>query len=64
MTTQKFTEHKPRVPLCVDVSAESVPGSADENHEHWIAFMETTCNGINCPPYSEGAEISCAVCTK
>ena len=64
MTTKLSADHKARVPLCIDWSAEPVPGSGDIIDQHWVVFMETTCDGINCPPYSEGAEITCVVCTK
>ena len=56
--------HKPRIPVCIDVNAESVAGSARHNVRSLLYFLETTCTGIRCPPYSNGGEIACAVCTK
>lgn len=54
-----------RVPACIDVNPESVPGSAGHaNQPGELYFLETTCIGIRCPPYSNGVEITCAVCTK
>lgn len=53
-----------RVPVCVDINAESVAGSGRGNTHSLLYFIETTCTGIRCPPYSNGAEISCVVCTK
>ena len=52
---------------CVDKDAESVPGldaigwtqgSAIFNH------VEISCNGMACPPYEAGKELTCVVCTR
>jgi hypothetical protein len=64
MTEGHYESHKPRVPVCIDVNSESVPGSAGFNNDALLYFIETRCNGIACPPYSDGAEITCVVCTK
>ena len=55
--------HRSRVPICVDVNAESVAGTSSRNVKSMLYFIETTCFGL-CPPYSNGAEITCTVCTK
>ena len=55
--------HNTRTPVCVDVSAESVPGSETNYFASELFFMETRCPGL-CPPYSDGAEVTCVVCTK
>ena len=52
---------------CVDVDAESVPGSAVNSNGALFYFTEMRdCAGINCPPYTSarGDELTCAVCTK
>ena len=65
MTTRSETVlYTPRVPVCVDLNAESVAGGAVDIEGSRLFFIETTCTGIKCPPYSNGAEITCAVCTK
>jgi hypothetical protein len=53
-----------RVPICVDSNSESVPGSGARGGNSFMYFLETSCAGIPCPPYSSGAELSCVVCTK
>ena len=58
------TGHYSRVPICVDVNAESITGNAGQSTTSYLYFVETTCIGISCPPYSDGAEIACVVCTK
>ena len=60
MAGRYHTAHKSRVPLCVDVNAQSVPGSATAYVDSLLYFIETRCRGIACPPYSNGAEITCA----
>ena len=64
MAAHDHTMVKRRVPICVDVNAESIPGSAAQTVTSLLYFVETTCTGIRCPPYSDGAEIACVVCTK
>ena len=64
MADRYHTGHKSRIPLCVDVNAESVPGSVSERFDSLLYFIEARCRGIACPPYFNGAEITCAVCTK
>ena len=64
MADRYRSNQKTRVPVCIDVNAESVAGSAGQNGASLLYFLETRCTGIRCPPYSNGAEIACAVCTK
>ena len=49
---------------CVDVSAESVPRSSRDDDGGLFYFTEGTCTSINCPPYVNGRELTCVVCTK
>ena len=64
MGAMHISSHRSRVPVCVDVDAESIPGSASTpTTTSFLYFMETTCSGISCPPYFDGAEVACVVCT-
>ena len=49
---------------CYDKNAEPIPGSAGSTNPAFVYTVEASCNGIPCPPYREGREITCAVCTK
>ena len=50
---------------CIDENPEFVPGEARTTGGVTLHFVEATCNqGIACPPYIAGKEVSCAVCTK
>ena len=64
MTANAGSNQRSRVPICVDASAESITGSAAQTVTSLLYFVETTCTGIRCLPYSDGAEIACVVCTK
>ena len=59
-----FNTHYRTTFECMDVSPEGIPGSGANIDGATFYFVEATCNGIDCPPYEEGAELSCVVCTK
>ncbi len=44
--------------------SEIVPGSGGDTNGALFYPSEATCNGISCPLYEEGMELSCAVCTR
>ena len=52
---------------CVDKDPESVPGL---NRVGWNSgsglfnHVEAKCNGMACPPYGAGKELTCVVCTR
>ena len=56
-------KHNARAPVCVALNAQSVPNSQADYQSSRLFFLETRCPGL-CPPYSDGAEIACVVCTK
>ena len=52
---------------CVDKDPESVPGlnAAGWNSGGGIfGHVEASCNGMACPPYVAGRELTCVVCTR
>ena len=50
---------------CVDKAPESVPGlNAGSNPRALLYLVEPNCNGLSCPPYDAGKELTCAVCTR
>lgn len=51
--------------VCVDVDTVSVPDSAANDFGVLLTFAEVFCtDGISCPPYEDGYELTCVVCTK
>ena len=56
----------PREYECVDKDPESVPGLDLHGHalgSGFFAHVEISCNGMTCPPYVAGRELTCVVCT-
>ncbi len=51
---------------CVDEYAEALKGTSSDKNTHGGLFMsvESRCENFLCPPYTKGAELTCAVCTK
>ena len=50
---------------CVDKTPESVAGlNAWSNPRAFLELVEPNCNGLSCPPYDAGKELTCAVCTR
>ena len=58
---------------CMDKDPECIPGTAEWNNPSgnpayggffYFTEVATCAAGIPCPPYSQGMELSCAVCTK
>ena len=50
--------------ICVDTSAEAVPGSGANINPSTGVMMRASCNGVPCPPYQSNKLLTCAVCTK
>ena len=50
---------------CVDKEPESVPGlDVKQISGGLFDHVEATCNGMACPPYEAGKELTCVVCTR
>ncbi|KAJ8315846.1 hypothetical protein KUTeg_007996 [Tegillarca granosa] len=52
--------------VCVDKDMVIIPGTAPNNDNAVLLYLvEAKCGGtMTCPPYVEGREIACVVCTK
>ena len=52
--------------ICVDASAEAVPGSGNNTSPAFIYLLRASCavTGLPCPPYNDQMVLPCAVCTK
>ena len=64
LMTEKSSLHRATFE-CVDNNPETLPGSA--GHDGGAEFYHTevdNCDSIPCPPYVEGREITCVVCTR
>ena len=49
---------------CIDAEAETLPGGAENKDGHLLYFVESRCGSLACPPYVEGRELTCVVCSK
>ena len=50
---------------CVDKTPETVPGlNGWSPPSVYLQSVEPYCNGLSCPPYDAGKELTCAVCTR
>lgn len=49
---------------CVDSHPYTLRGGSKSTDGKLFYMVEATCNSLQCPPYVEGREIVCAVCSK
>ncbi len=59
-----YRAHHPTSFECMDINAESVPGSARNDNGARFYFNEASCTGLPCPPYDTQKEVLCTVCTR
>ena len=50
--------------VCIDNEAEVVSGGSGSDNGYLFYFVEPRCGSLKCPPYVEGQELSCVVCSK
>ena len=50
--------------VCVDGNAEGTTGSQNSQNGALLYFVESSCGSLPCPPYADGKELTCVVCTK
>ncbi|XP_067662643.1 uncharacterized protein [Haliotis asinina] len=50
--------------VCVDSEAEAMPGGKANTNGHLLYMIDAKCGALPCPPYVDGWELTCALCTK
>lgn len=55
---------KPADFVCVDTSFDYRYGGSDDKGGAYLVVVEARCGSLPCPPYYDGYEVSCVVCTK
>ena len=50
--------------VCIDKEAEAVRGGSGDDDGYLLYFVEAMCGSLKCPPYVEGQELACVVCSK
>jgi hypothetical protein len=51
--------------VCLDAAPETIAGSGDDTDGAWMSPVQIDCTAKNlpCPPYQDGYEVNCVVCT-
>ena len=49
---------------CVDADQEAIKGRGQNDNGYLLYFVEGRCGSLPCPPYVNGRELTCVVCTK
>ena len=50
--------------ICTDVNPVGVLHGGASDHQNVLYLVEARCGSLPCPPYVEGREVACAVCSK
>ena len=50
--------------VCVDKNAKKVRGGEGDSNGKVFVQVEAVCGSLPCPPYKNGREMTCVVCTK
>ena len=48
---------------CMDGDPEAAPGGVGDQNGALFYIVDTVCVSLPCPPYVQGMEVTCAVCT-
>ena len=51
---------------CIDKEPENVAGGGEGRNDDGklLNFVEARCGSLKCPPYVNGRELTCVVCSK
>ncbi|XP_064604578.1 short-chain collagen C4-like [Liolophura sinensis] len=63
LMSQHHTYHKSEY-VCVDQDPDTHPATAPDLNGNLQYVVEAACGSLPCPPYVDGYEITCVVCTK
>lgn len=50
--------------VCLDADAEPMSGGEDDVNGRLFYMSEARCGALRCPPYVQGRELTCVVCSK
>jgi hypothetical protein len=62
VTTSKTVSGGPF--LCLDKAPEAIMGGGANTNPQTVYTVEAFCTALHCPPYAQGYELTCAVCSK
>lgn len=49
--------------ICMDGEPEFLPNGSANNNQHILYLVEARCGSLPCPPYVQGRELACVVCS-
>lgn len=65
LMTEHYEHTMSRDYICVDHDPQSVPGSKSDHNGALLFPVQPNCDHFSgCPPYNNGWELTCSVCTK
>ncbi|KAL4236840.1 hypothetical protein ACF0H5_005226 [Mactra antiquata] len=50
--------------ICMDANPEYMQHGGTNDNQHIMYLVEARCGSLPCPPYSDGRELTCVVCSK
>ena len=50
--------------VCLDLHPDTIVGGNNNDDGALFYFVEGICGSLECPPYVDGRELTCAVCSK
>ena len=50
--------------VCLDGDPEAIDGGKANENGHVIYLVDVICGSLRCPPYVNGRELACVVCSK
>jgi len=60
-----YTQKRAYAFECMDAEPEAIAGRSVNENGALFYFQRASCSSTgHCPPYIEGAELTCVVCTK
>ncbi|XP_045169116.2 uncharacterized protein LOC123531884 [Mercenaria mercenaria] len=62
--TSGYENHHATEFVCLDGDPEAIGGGESNVNGKLFYFVEARCGSLRCPPYVNGRELTCAVCTK
>ena len=63
LMAERYLHDSPSTFECIDRYAESITGSGSNTYGGIFELVESRCGNPLCPPYVDGRELTCAVCT-
>lgn len=50
--------------ICMDRSSEFLPHGSTNDIDNVLYLVEAQCGSLLCPPYYQGRELTCVVCSR